>query len=173
MLILPFIEQSELHDEYNFGEPWDGPNNRKLANRMPRMFAFHGSERGTTTNYFAVVGDETAWPGTKPLTATDVSDGLGKTILIAENQGSEIHWMEPRDLLLADMNLTLNTPDGLSSPYDDPAAVMLDGSIYRFRSTLRPETLRALLTINGGEPLQTDDTGGWQLLTDGRLRPRR
>src|SRR5437016_5175694 len=33
VLILPFIEQQRLYNEYNFDEPWDGPNNRKLASR--------------------------------------------------------------------------------------------------------------------------------------------
>ena len=31
VLILPFLEQRELYNAYNFAEPWDGPNNRKLA----------------------------------------------------------------------------------------------------------------------------------------------
>jgi len=64
VLVLPYIEQSELHREYSFAEPWDGPNNRKLAGRMPRLYAFHGSDRpgDTVTNYLAVVGDETRGP---------------------------------------------------------------------------------------------------------------
>lgn len=53
VLVLPYVEQSDLHEAYSFAEPWDGPNNRKLAGRMPRLFAFRGTERpgSTTTNY--------------------------------------------------------------------------------------------------------------------------
>jgi len=31
VLILPFMEQVALYNAYHFEEPWDGPNNRKLA----------------------------------------------------------------------------------------------------------------------------------------------
>ena len=31
VLILPFLEQKALYDQYRFDEPWDGPNNGKLA----------------------------------------------------------------------------------------------------------------------------------------------
>ena len=174
MLILPYIEQSELYKEYSFAEPWDGPNNRKLSGRMPRLYAFHGSDRsGTTTNYLAVVGDETAWPGSKPVTSADATDGLGTTIMLVENCGAKVHWMEPQDLSLADMDLRVNSLHGVSSPYDDPAVVMLDGSLHRLRPRLQPAVLRALLTIRGAEALGSDGSGGWELLPDGRLRPRR
>ena len=74
ILILPYIEAEGLFEEYGFSEPWDGPNNRQLAGRMPRLYAFHGDERpgNTTTNYLAVIGPETAWPG-----ASTVSIGGG------------------------------------------------------------------------------------------------
>ena len=175
VLILPYIEERDLYQEYDFAEPWDGPNNSKLAGRMPQVFAFHGSHRSgnTTTNYLAVVGDETAWPGTKRVTKSDVTDGPSSTIMVVENLGAEVHWMEPRDLRLADMEMRLNTPAGVGSSYDDPAVVMVDGSVQRLRSSLEPAVLRALLTINAGEPLKSDLSDGWELLLDGRLRSRR
>jgi hypothetical protein len=175
VLILPYIEYSNLHQAYSFAEPWDGPNNRKLAERMPRIFAFHGSERAenTTTNYLAVVGHETAWPETKSLTSAEVTDGLDSTILLVENMGAAVHWMEPRDLLLADMDLRVNSPAGVSSPYDDSAVAMLDGNLHRLRPGLKPAVLRGLLTIRGGEILEVDAAGAWELLPDGRQRLRR
>lgn len=30
-VLLPYLEQEALYDQYDFSEPWDGPNNRKLA----------------------------------------------------------------------------------------------------------------------------------------------
>ena len=175
VLILPYIEERDLYQEYDFAEPWDGPNNRKLAGRMPQIFAFHGSNLSgnTTTNYLAVVGDETAWPGTKRVTPNDVTDGPSSTILVVENLGAEVHWMAPRDLPLADMDMRLNSPAGVGSPYDDPAVVMLDGSVQRLRPSLEPAVLRALLTIHAGEPLKSDLSDGWELLSDGRVRSRR
>lgn len=39
VLILEFFN-SDLYEEYRFSEPWDGPNNRKLAERMPSLYKF-------------------------------------------------------------------------------------------------------------------------------------
>jgi hypothetical protein len=57
--------------------------------------------------------------------------------------------MEPRDLTLADLDLQLGSPRGISSQYVDPAVAMLDTSLYRLKPGIRPETLRALLTAKG------------------------
>src|SRR5579863_9248252 len=39
VLILPYLDQLPLYKEYNFSEPWDGPNNSRLLNRMPPAFS--------------------------------------------------------------------------------------------------------------------------------------
>ena len=142
---------------------------------MPPIYEFHDAKQpgNTVSNYLAVVGDETAWPGTNPVTSADVTDGASQTILIVENRGAGVHWMEPRDLRLADMDLRVNSPAGISSPYDSPAVVMLDGSLRRLRADLDPGVLRALLTIRGGERLRETSGGGWEFLPDGRDRPLR
>jgi hypothetical protein len=174
VLILPFIEQTELHKEYDFAEPWDGPKNRRLAGRMPSLYTFHAGIEpgGPTTNYLAVVGPETMWPGgAKRVNSSAVRDGLNRTIHIVENLGSGIHWMEPRDLVLADMDLRVNSPAGVSSPYTRPGVAMADGSLSSLRPELDPTVLRALLTINGNEQLGEGGPGGWEFLPDGRDRP--
>ena len=79
--------------------------------------------------------------------------------------------MEPRDLSFAQMDYTLNSPKGISSRYVDPAVAMADGSVYRLTSKIEPATLRAMLTINGGEKIGSGGEAGWQLLPDGRHRP--
>ncbi len=58
--ILPYIEQQELYKAYNFDEPWDGPNNRKLIDKMPAIYGYPGQD-GTPasrskTSYFAFTG---------------------------------------------------------------------------------------------------------------------
>ena len=56
----------EVYAAYDFGEPWDGPNNRRLIARMPDIFRCPTDSHAPagTTNYVAVVGNETAWPFT-------------------------------------------------------------------------------------------------------------
>jgi hypothetical protein len=174
VLLLPYLGQQELYDAYDFSEPWDGPDNRKLAKRMPELYAFHGAYRpgNTTANYLAVVGPETVWPGSQTVTSEDVSDGWSTTILLVENLGSDVHWMEPRDLTFADADFAVHNPRGISSPHEEPAVVTLSGSPWQVNKELTAETLRALLTIQGGERL-TETPQGWKLLPDGRQRPLR
>jgi hypothetical protein len=173
VLILPYIEQESLFREYDFNEPWDGPNNRKLASRMPKIYRFSplSDSESPVTNYLAVVGEGTLWPGDGSATLEDVTDGLGQTIQIVENSGLGVHWMEPRDLEFATMSFELGRPDGVSSWYQDPAIVTADGSVRLLKRELRPETLRALLTIRGGERLEENESGQWEWLQDGRDRP--
>jgi hypothetical protein len=140
---------------------------------MPNIYAFQDSRMAgnTTANYLTVVGGETAWPGARGLPTAEVTDALAETILVVENRGANVHWMEPRDLTLADIDVRLNSPAGVSSPHDTPAIATANGAVHRLTARLRPEVLRALLTARGGERL-VDGEGGWELLADGRLRPR-
>ena len=172
VLILPYIEQQELYKEYRFDEPWDGPNNRQLAGRMPKMYALHGDYRPgtTTTNYVAIVGPRTVWRPDRRTKHEDVKDGAANTLLIAENRGHNIHWMEPRDLDFDGMDWSGNSPHGVSSKYDAPAAVFLDGSVRRLPRKLTPVGLQALVTIDGGEPVGPDGEFT-EPLRDGRDRP--
>ena len=170
--LLPYIEGDHLYTRYDFGAPWDGPTNAVLAGQMPKIYALHGDYKpGTTiTNYLAVVGPNTVWRPGKPVTRKDVTDGTSHTILIPENRGLNVPWMSPWDLDFYTMDWTVNSPRGISSKYDAPAAVMLDGSVRRLSATIAPNVLRALATMDGGETVSERD-GTWQLLPDGRQRP--
>ena len=77
VLILPFLEQGELYKLYNFAEPWNGPNNRKLASRIGHSYLRSGleSDQVHTTSFVAVVGPQTAWPGGKSIANKDLGDG--------------------------------------------------------------------------------------------------
>ena len=38
VLILPYLEQQALYAQYNLSEPWDGPNNIQLLDKVPSYF---------------------------------------------------------------------------------------------------------------------------------------
>ena len=174
VLLLPFLEQRELYEQYDFREPWDGPNNRKLLSKRPSLYAFHGTEReeSTTTNYLAVVGDETVWPGKQSLHMASIGDDPARTILVVENEGADIAWTEPRDLDFASMNMEVaaGATDGISSRFSQPAVVTAAGYVHTLASGLSPQTLRALLTASGGEHVAVDEH--LKEVPDARNRPR-
>ena len=173
VLILPFIEQDSLFKRYRFDEPWNGPNNSLLAGEMPKTLAFRDTKLpNTTTNYLAVVGAETMWPGATGRKFTEIKDGTSNTILIVENNGLGVHWMEPRDLAFETMPFAINNPDGVSSWYKQPSVAVADTSVRMLSCTMSPDALRAALTVNGGEKI-TDGPDGWTVIEDGRDRERK
>jgi hypothetical protein len=168
VLILPFIDGGHLYQQYRFDEPWNSPSNQKLANEIGVPFHCINNEHEDSsplTDYVVIVGDETLFPGPNPTAIGDIRDGPENTILLAEIANSDIHWMEPRDLDADEMSFTINDPvrPSISGPHPNgPAVVFVDRlSAYRIDSSVRPETLRALTTIAGGEPVSKEDLVRW------------
>jgi len=160
VLILPFLEQSVLYNAYDFAEPWDGPNNRLLIDRIPSPYncPSRGAGRGLTS-YVAIVGPDTAFPHASIRKSTDIRDGTSRTILGGEVSNIGIVWTEPRDLDVATMSWAIDDParPGLSSFHDrGPAVAFVDGYIRRLGTFRPPGTLKALTTIDGGEPVDLD-----------------
>jgi prepilin-type processing-associated H-X9-DG protein len=164
VLILPFLEQKPLYDLYDLNEPWDGPNNRKLADVCVSIFncPADNEEPSTMTSYLAVVGPNTAWPGSQPTCIMDFTDGTSNTLLLVEVANSGIHWMEPRDLHVLQMAPTVNPAagQGVSSLHPGGAnAAFADGSVRFLPDNTSPEQLRAMLTRSGGESVELEDLG--------------
>lgn len=158
--LLPYIEQHELWNNYNFSEPWDGPSNQRLHAPLPGGYRMHDYDsKLTTTSFLAVVGESTFFPGKTPLKYDDVTD-KGATIMIVENRGANIHWMDPRDLSFEEMDYTIGSPNGISSKFPNPLILTFEGRVYRLNRNVSPATLRTMLIINDGEP-QSVTEGQW------------
>jgi len=165
VLILPFVEQQSLYDLYDFSEPWDGPNNSKLADRMPPSFWSRSEPPSTTyTNVVLITGPGTAFPGAEPTRLSDITDGTQNTMLATETADSTIPWLAPRDIEVIDDIVPLgHTGDperpGISAVHwRHPIVVFADSiSGYRVSHQIPPEALRAMTTIAGGEPITRDD----------------
>lgn len=171
VLLLPYLERNDVYEHYRFDEPWDGPNNRKLADQMPAVYALHGCSKpgNVTTNYLRVVGDLTASPANRCLKNTDITDGTSGTVFLVENVDAGVHWMEPRDLSFDAMAFHVSSPNGISSWLEPPAVLSLDWTVHSLSPETPPETVRALLTVSGGED---DAASSLTAIADGRLRPR-
>jgi len=155
--LLPYLEAMAYYRRYRFDEPWDGPNNRKLHSVEIDQYRCPAEEAGaaaTMTSYVAVVGPGTGWPVPGQTEFRDFRDGLSNSILVVEIVDSGIHWMEPRDLNIEDLQLLVNpqSGQGISSRHVGGALVCLaDGSVRLLPSDVDAETLRKMITINDGE----------------------
>lgn len=162
LMLVPYY-CSGFTRNYRFSEPWNSPHNLQHEAREGRSYRSlyrcpnqpnHGDS--PITNYVAVVGPQTAFPGATGRSPRDFRRGLSHTVFVVEYANSDIHWMEPRDLNLAQMSLRLNDPDRPSVSSKDPggpAVASGDAVVRRLPESTTPESLRALLTTDGGEPV--------------------
>lgn len=119
VLLLPYLEEDIVYQQYRFDEPWNGPNNSKLADRISlQVFQCPSGpncDRTLFADYCVVTGAGKAFPGSETSALKNVLNSRSKTIVLVEVANSDIHWMEPRDLALDDLFPT--TGPRLGSPH--------------------------------------------------------
>jgi hypothetical protein len=158
VLLLPFLGQSELYNAYNFAEPWDGPHNRLLEDRIGQVYRRSGlgAAEVRTTSFVAEVGPGTAWPGARAVRDEEVGDGLDKTLLVVEVPEGRFRWMEPKDLDFDSMSFRINgrSGRGLGSRLGGARVVTVGDSVRTLPDQFDQARLRALLTANGRDPVE-------------------
>lgn len=170
VLLLPYLEQNSLYELYDFSEPWDGPNNRKLAAYIPDVFRCpgHGEKidnKQVFCSYFVAVGPGTAFPGAAKGKMSTAPDGPSQTIMLIEAHELGIQWMEPRDVTI-DQAIQFMTKAGsghlimhvtfFQTTYSHSSmrsAAFGDGHIEYLGQLRDPNVAKGLFTIGGGETL--------------------
>jgi Protein of unknown function (DUF1559) len=153
VLILPYLDHSDMYEQYNMNEPWDSPGNRAATASMPGIFScpsHPGGPASGNTSYLALDGPGTVMNSKQPARLQDIVDGTSDTLLLVEAQNPGVHWTEPKDLDISE-GVTPG-PGGLSSWHVRGFhATTADGSTRYISESISPQTLQGLLTINGGE----------------------
>lgn len=112
------------------------------------------------TNYVVIVGEGTAFPGSRTVALNDIHTDRASTVLIAEFVGANIPWLEPRDLRFSEMSFSLNdrTQPSIGSNHSTGPNVSLANGMT---ATLDcpPEVVREMLTIAGSEKANTKKAG--------------
>lgn len=150
--LLPALGQEQLYRQFKLDEPWDSEHNKKLIDKMPRVFAPPGvesAERGLT-RYRVFVGPGSAFEA-RPneahgLKLADFPDGLVNTVLVIESR-EPVVWTKPDDLPF-DPKKPLPKLGWFA---DGARAVMGDGSVATFLSAASADGPRSFITRNGGE----------------------
>lgn len=154
VLILPFLEEQALYKDYDFSEPWDGPNNSRLLARMPAIYACPSQANvpgNTNTSYVAVFGEHCIFRGAEPVAMRDILDGTSNTLMVGEAADADIPWMKPEDIDIA-LHPTLGDMTGFSSDHKEGVPFLLGDCSVRFVPlTINPVTLKALFTRDGAE----------------------
>lgn len=177
--ILPYLDMQQTFAAYHHDQPWNAPGNTAITATQFDIFQcpsdVHASPASPHTSYFAVVGPRTAWPEGGGRLLTDFKDGLDETILLIEAPNRNVDWAEPRDLSFdeAVALLTLRTPalkndivhvrsrnPGLFNKtfYENNPGLNVafaDGRVGFLPLPISKELAVALLTVDGGEPVDT------------------
>ncbi len=162
VLILPYLEDdaaSALYERYDFDEPWNGVNNRELLAEMPPVFRcpWDDSESAFDASYLAITGDGTAFPPHQTVAFRDFRDGSSSSLMLLEVVRSGIPWTAPRDFDASAILADSAEPDSvrLSFGHMEGGAHVefADGHVRWLEDGMSTDTMRAILTIDGGEPL--------------------
>ena len=154
VLVLPYVEQKELYDQFHLDEPWDSPHNLPLAAKMPAIYAAPAAgsalaAEGKTT-YQTLRGPGTMFPGGKGIKLDEITDGTSNTIMVAEVQPNRaVVWTQPSDF-------DMPPSDGKLKDLFNPIAGgtnfgIADGSARFIAQTIHPIALMAISSRNGGE----------------------
>ncbi len=153
VLILPFLEQESLFQEFHLDEAWDSPHNRTLIEKMPAVYRCPSSSRKLSragkTTYLVPHGKATIFPGSEGTKIKDVTDGTSNTILTVDaDDRLAVEWTKPQDWDVdseADIKAIFgHHPEGTNFGF-------ADGSVRFLKETIKAKTLQLLLTRNGGE----------------------
>lgn len=160
--ITPFIEESEIGEQYDMSQVWNAPDNAPFgklhipAFDCPMVEDPYDSKGYCKTSYSIPLGKGTFFGDGKQIRKLDEdATPLSLTLMIVEANGQNIIWSEPRevnvDRVPIGINLAGSRPgwsDGLMSSLHSKMAMatFLDGSVDSFPQDTDPEILRAFLS---------------------------
>jgi hypothetical protein len=146
-LVKPYTGYYSWRRTYSMKEPWDGPNNRKLQSYPDRTFQCLSAQNESrlTTDYVAVVGPDTMWPGRERV---KLPEGNRDTILLIEMPDSDYDTWKPRSPTVEEFLEKIKSPTGKGIRCIHTrglAYVTVGGEVRWFPPETDPETIRRLL----------------------------
>jgi type II secretory pathway pseudopilin PulG len=151
--VLPFLEEEALYKQYHLDEPWDGPNNRKLLEKIPAVFRSpteSARSKSTNASYFVLAGPGTIFDGNKGTAFKEITDGLANTILLVEAK-RDIPWTKPEDILY-DPDKPLPELGGYFPGVVNTA--FADAMVRGLPSNISDKVLRRLITKADGQAVK-------------------
>jgi len=150
--LLPFLGEKALYEQFRLDEAWDSPHNKKLIAKTPKVYSDSLDEvdKSGKTRFLAPLGLPNVFTG-KPtgVRSSDITDGLGKTVIVVEVTAERaVVWTKPDDLAVD----TTEPATGLLEEGKDSFNVALaDGRARRIPKTTLSKELRAMFTCNGSD----------------------
>lgn len=149
--ILPYIEQDTLYREFKLDEPWDSENNKKLIEKMPKLYAPVRGKFDAGMTFYQTFTGSNGWMKTGASIPRSFPDGTSNTFVAAE-AAKPVIWTKPDDMIFDG-----KTVPALGGLFDGKFhAAMGDGSVSRFRKDVDKDTLKLLIDPTDGMVLPRD-----------------
>jgi beta-lactamase regulating signal transducer with metallopeptidase domain len=151
--ILPYIEQENLYRMYNFSEPWDSENNKKVLAQMPAVYRHPNDAdvRRGVASYYAVTGEGGIFndkPAKEGTGFEKIRDGTANTLLLVEAK-RDIPWTKPEDIAF-----DAQKPPELGGFTPGVFGIAIaDGSVHTKPTKIDAQLFKAIFTISGNEPV--------------------
>jgi hypothetical protein len=154
--LLPFLEQSNLFDQFRMDEPWDSPHNKALIQHLPPTFAAPGSKAGAgKTNYVGFRHEKSIFSDKDRMGFRDILDGTSNTIMVVEaDDDHAVIWTKPDDLDFDEKQPHAGLGKLRQNGF---LAAMCDGAVHFIPSTVTPETLVKLVFRADGKPIDFNE----------------
>ena len=149
--ILPFIEEDTLFKQFKIDEPWDSEHNKKLIDKMPKIYAPVRGKADAGMTFYQAFGGSKGWLKPGASIPRSFPDGTSNTIVCAE-AAKPVIWTKPDDLVFDGKEVP-----ALGGMFDGRFhAALGDGSTRRFRKGVDPDVLKLLIDPADGTVLPKD-----------------
>lgn len=153
--MLPYIEQDNLYKQFNHNEPWDSETNKKLIDKMPKLFAPVKAGKAGHTHLQMVIGQNAMMPTGGSLIQM-IPDGTSNTFAVVE-AAEPVIWTKPDDIMLPAKLAPGELKKKFGGQYPGGFNVaMWDGSARFVRDTINERTLGLLINPRDGMPIPND-----------------
>lgn len=160
VLILPFLDQNELYQQFHLDEPWDSEHNIKLVAKMPQVYAEPSASgveiaAGQTRLQVPLLANSVFGRAGGGTTFREITDGTSNTVMVVQvPKAVSVTWTKPDDAIVEPTNPAAALVDLSQERF---LAGFCDGSVRRILTTVSKKTLSALLTMDGGEIVDTEE----------------
>lgn len=160
VLILPFLDQSELYQKFKLDEPWDSEHNIKLVSEIPFVYSNRQPSDSTlpdgkTRLQVPLLENSVFGRSGGGASFREITDGTSNTVMVVQvPKDKAVIWTKPNDAVVDPANPAAALVDPSQERF---LAGFCDGSVRRVLATVSNKTLLALLTMNGGEIVDTDE----------------
>jgi hypothetical protein len=152
--LLPYREEDSLYKQFKLDEPWDGPNNKKLIEKMPKVYAPIRVKAGAGMTFYQTFSGEGALfaKNKTDFTIPTIPDGTSNTGLVFE-AGEPVVWTKPQDIPF-DEKKPLPKLGGMFEGVCN--VVRCDGSVFRMKKDPDETELKRFIMPADGNVLNAD-----------------